>query len=94
MNANLKLLYPSLSESILDVVENAAREDFIEYCNIEEVPDEASYLLLAMCQERVNRLYSEGLTGESVGGSTVSLLTDYSDQVKKRLKQYKRIRVI
>lgn len=88
---HLQLFYPSISDKLLNLIIEEAISDFTQYTNSNEV-DEAEYLLLAMAKERVNQIGAEGFASESVGGSSVSFNSDYSERIKKQLNTYKHIR--
>lgn len=88
---HLQLFYPSISEKILELTIEEVINDFVQYTNY-AIADEAEYLLLAMAKERVNQIGAEGFSSESVGGSSVSFNSDYSDRIKKQLNTFKHIR--
>ena len=91
---NLKILYPSIGDAVLEMVIEQVEEDLLEYCNIQEIPENTSALLLAMAKEKINILGAEGFTTENVAGSSITLTGDYSAGIYKRLNKYKRIKTV
>lgn len=90
----LTILYPSVDEEVLELIHNQAQDFILDYCNLDEIPSELNGVLLAMCQESLNRLHSEGISVESAGGSSIQFLTDYSSGIYRRLKKHKHIRTV
>ncbi len=91
---NLELLYPSLDTDVISLVASQAESFVLDYCNLAEIPDALSSVLLDMCKQDINRMLAEGISAESAGGSTVTYESDYSPQVYKRLKKHKRLAVL
>ena len=94
LSEKLEVLYPSVSEEVVDIVIESAKDYIFTYCNILEVPESLNGTLLQMCKEDLNRIGSEGLTSESAGGSAVGYNSDYSDTVYKALNKHRRIRFL
>ena len=92
LSEKLEVLYPSVSEEVMDIVIESAKDYIYTYCNILEVPQSLNGTLLQMCREDLNRIGSEGLSSESAGGSSLSYNGDYSDTVYKALNKHRRIR--
>lgn len=92
MKNKLKLLYPSVDMEVIELVLEQAQSFILDYCNLEELPESLSSVLLEMSKQDLNRLRSEGITSEGGGGSSVSYETDYTKQVYKRLNKHKRIK--
>lgn len=92
MEAKLKLLYPSIDDSVIELVIEQAQSYVLDYCNLEQIPNELNSVLLDMCKQDLNRLRGEGLSSEGAGGSSISYEQDYTPQVYKRLKKHKRIK--
>lgn len=94
MEDKLSLLYPSIGADVLGLVISQAESFVLDYCNLAEIPDALSSVVLDMCKQDINRMLSEGISAESAGGSTVTYESDYSPQVYKRLKKHKRLAVL
>ena len=94
MEEKLALLYPSIDEEVIALVVEQAQSFILDYCNLEEIPDELNFILLDMCKQDINKLKSEGLSSESAGGSSLSYETDYTANVYKCLKKHKRIKTL
>ncbi len=94
MEDKLKLLYPSVDDSVVALVVEQAQSYVLDYCNLEEIPTALESVVLDMCKQDLNRLRAEGLTSESSGGSSLSYEQDYTPNVYKRLKKHKRIKVL
>lgn len=92
MEEKLKLLYPSVENSVIELVIEQAQSFVLDYCNLDTIPNELNSVLLDMCKQDLNRLKSEGLSSESAGGSTLSYNEDYTPNVYKRLKKHKKIK--
>lgn len=93
MEQKLQLLYPSVSPDIIQMVIEDNEAFILDYCNLAEIPESLSSVLLLMCQECINKLGAEGFSSEGAGGSSVSYVTDYSDRVYKRLNRHRLIKV-
>jgi hypothetical protein len=94
MEDKLRLLYPSIGADVLALVVSQAESFVLDYCNLAEIPDALSSVVLDMCKQDINRMLAEGIAAESAGGSTVTYESDYSPQVYKRLKKHKRLAVL
>ena len=94
MEAKLKLLYPSIDDSVIALVIAQAQSYILDYCNLEEIPSLLESVLFDMCKQDLNKLRAEGISSESAGGSTLSYEQDYTQNVYKRLKKHKRIRTV
>lgn len=90
----LSILFPNLDEEVMDVIIAKVRCFILDYCNVEEVPEALEAAALAMCEENISKLGSQGVSSESAGGSSVSYMDDYSPSVYRQLKKFRRIKVI
>lgn len=93
MIKKLKMLYPSVSDEVLNLVLENVQSFALDYCNLKGCPASMDTLLFKMCQEDLNKLGSEGFTNESVAGNSLSYLNDYSPLIYKRLNKHKHIRI-
>ena len=94
MEQKLKLLYPSVDDSVIALVIPQAQSYILDYCNLEEIPSLHESVLFDMCKQDLNRLRAEGISSESAGGSTLSYEQDYTQNVYRRLKKHKRIKTV
>lgn len=94
MEQKLKLLYPSVDDSVIALVIAQAQSYILDYCNLEEIPSLLESVLFDMCKQDLNRLRAEGISSESAGGSTLSYEQDYTQNVYRRLKKHKRIKTV
>ena len=94
MEQKLKLLYPSIDDSVIALVIAQAQSYILDYCNLEEIPAALESVVLDMCKQDLNRLRAEGLSSESAGGSSLSYEQDYTPNVYKRLKKHKKLKTV
>ena len=92
MQAKLQLLYPSIDAQVIALVIEQAQLFVLDYCNLEEIPTALESVVLEMCKQDLNKLRAEGFTNESAGGSSIGYVTDYTDNIYKRLKKHKRLK--
>lgn len=88
----LAILYPAIDSQVIGLVIEQAQAFVLDYCNIDEIPEELDSVILDMSKQDINKLLSEGFQSEGAGGSSVSYSTDYTEVVYKRLKKHKRIK--
>lgn len=94
MLEKLKLLYPSLEEGTLSLLLDAAKAFAVDYCGLAAYNTKLDSAVLRMVQEDVTALYSEGLSSESLEGSSVSYAGDYTDRVYRLLNRNKHVRTV
>ena len=94
MLEKLKLLYPSLQEETLSILLEAAKSFAADYCGLAAYSPKLDSAVLRMVQEDVTALYAEGLSSESLEGSSVSYAGDYTDRVYKLLNRNKHVRCV
>lgn len=94
VKSNLQVFYPSIPETTLDMVIEQCTEDFKEFTNLAVLPANTDALLIQMCKETINQIGSEGVSGESAAGTSLSYIEGYSKRVTSRLNQYKHIRTV
>ncbi len=94
MEEKLILLYPSVDIAVLALVIEQVQAFVLDYCNLEEIPESLSSVMLEMCKQDLNKMLSQGILSQSAGGSTVSYEQDYTQNVYKRLKKHKRIKTV
>lgn len=94
MEEKLILLYPSVDIAVLALVIEQVQAFVLDYCNLEEIPESLSSVMLEMCKQDLNKMLSQGISSQSAGGSTVSYEQDYTQNVYKRLKKHKRIKTV
>lgn len=94
MEENIKLLYPSVDNSVIALVLQQVQSFVLDYCNLEEIPSTLNPVLLDMCKQDLNKMLSEGISSQSAGGSTISYVQDYTPNIYKRLKKHKRIKTV
>lgn len=94
MIKKLKLIYPSIDISILNLIADNCEQDALDYCNLTQIPPEMESVIFRMAQETINKIGAEGFQSESSGGNSVSYSTDYSDAVYKRLNKHKKMRLV
>ena len=95
MNERLQLLYPSLDASLVSAAIEHAEDFALDYCNIEEIPSKLLGTIEKMARAELNLLKTEGLAGESAGGSSATYREDpYGPDIYKHLRKCKRIKVM
>lgn len=91
---NLKMLYPAIDESILNLSIDSAKQYAMDYCGIDVYDESLDGTVFRMVQEDINALGAEGFTSESAEGSSVSYSPDYSSRVYRALNRKKRVRTV
>lgn len=94
MLEKLKLLYPSLQEETLSLLLEAAQQFAADYCGLAAYSSKLDAAVLRMVQEDITALYSEGLSSESLEGTSVSYAGDYTDRVYRLLNRNKHVRTV
>ena len=94
MEEKLKLLYPSIDENVIALVVQQVQSFILDYCNLSEVPEGLSSVMVDMAKQDLNKMLSEGISSQSAGGSSVSYEQDYTQNIYKRLKKHKRIKTV
>ena len=90
LSEKLEVLYPSISDEIIEIVIEDIDNFILNYLNVDEVPAALAGTRLQMAKEDLNRIGAEGISSESAGGSTISYNGDYSDTVYKALNKHRR----
>lgn len=81
-----KLLKDLIEDSIHGV------KDFINYSDEEELPCGCISIVKELVIIKCNRLGTEGLSSQNVGGASESYLNDIPKPLKKQLYRYRKIR--
>lgn len=81
-----ELLKDLIKDSIQDV------KDFINYSDEEELPCGCISIVKELVIIKCNRLGTEGLSSQNVGGASESYLNDIPKPLKKQLYRYRKIR--
>ena len=80
--------------NLLSLLASGVIDDFMNYCNREDVPQKAHNLLLNMLLIRYNKLGVEGLASQSFSGISEGYLDGFSDDMKKQLNNYRKLGVL
>lgn len=92
MLKKLKLLYPALSDELLQLLLENAITFVCDYCHIDEVDSSLNATIFKIIQEDLSKIDSQGLSSESAGGVSVSYTSDYSPVIYASLNKHKRVR--
>lgn len=68
--------------------------DFKSYCNRDDVPSAADGVILAMVQQRYNRLGAEGLNSQSFNGVNENYINGYDTATVSLLNKFRKIRLL
>lgn len=80
--------------NLLSLLASGVIDDFMNYCNRNEVPDRAKNLLLNMLLIRYNKMGVEGLASQSFSGISESYIDGYPDEIRKQLNNYRKLMVL
>lgn len=95
--ARIKLLLNISDESkdaLLGELIDNAEEYVATYCNNANAAGSLSGAVVQMVIQDYNRMGAEGLKSESYSGASFSYQTEYSEDIMKQLRRYRKIGVI
>lgn len=87
---NVKVLLgitDSLQDELLRVIQRLTESHFKAYAGLDEVPDEASFIITEVMVKRFNRIGAEGVKSQKIGELTADYSLDdfavYEDIIKR-----------
>ena len=95
--AKVKLLLNITDESkdaLLNQLIDNAEEYVANYCNNANAANSLQSAIIQMVIQDYNRMGAEGLNSESYSGVSFNYQTEYSEDIMKQLRRYRKIGVI
>lgn len=90
----LKIRLPDATEAVLIQILDDAQSEILDYCNRDILLAKMEGLQRELATIYYNRQGSEGESSRSEGGVSVSYSTDIPDNIKHRLNNYRRLKVV
>ena len=81
-------------DALLSLLIENAEEYVAVYCNNASAVDSLSGAIISMVIQDYNTMGAEGLNSESYSGVTFNYQTEYSEDIMKQLRRYRKIGVI
>ncbi len=82
--------FPHIGVENLEMIVEVAKEDIINYCNLEEVPTGLSKTLLQMAIHKCNTMNEMGQTGVQ-GVLNISYDFNYPANIIKNLRRFRKL---
>lgn len=79
---------------LLETLIDLAISDFLDYCNLEEVPERATGLICSMVLVLYNRKEAYGIASQSFSGVSETFIDGYPANIVKQLNRYRKMRII
>ena len=95
--ARIKLLLgisDSSKDALLGELIDNAEEYVANYCNNADAANSLSGAIVQMVIQDYNRMGAEGLKSESYSGASFNYQAEYSEDIMKQLRRYRKIGVI
>lgn len=81
-------------DELLNILLEDAEGEILEFCNRDVLPVKAEALQRELAIIYYNRLGSEGESSRSEGGVSVSYSTDIPENIKNRLRAFRRLKLV
>lgn len=81
----------NFTDAILDFQLEAAGNDILNYCHIENVPKELEHVQIELALKRLNRMGQEGSKSYSEGGMSGSFDEYLTDDIKAQLRKFRKV---
>lgn len=81
-------------DALLNELIDNAEEYVANYCNNVNAAGSLSGAIVQMVVQDYNRIGAEGLNSESYSGASFNYQTEYSEDIMKQLRRYRKIGVI
>lgn len=76
-------------DNLIDLLLEQAKNEFLEYCHRDDIPDRADNVVIDMAVIKYNLLGSEGLSNQSYSGLSESY-ANYPPQLLHALNRYRK----
>ncbi len=77
-------------DTLINVLIEQAQSEFLNYCNRDEVPDNAAGVINDMVLVNYSKLGTEGLAAQSFSGISDSFIDGYPSNLIKALNRYRK----
>lgn len=83
-----------VNTTLIEALVDLAIFDFLDYCNLVEVPEAAKGLICSMTLVLYNRKDALGISSQSFSGISEAFIDGYPDNILKQLNRYRKMRII
>ena len=78
----------------LSLCADVARDEFMSYCNRDDVPEQAESLVGQIAVIRYNAIGTEGLISQGFSGTSESYCQEYPAHIKAQLDRFRRVKLL
>lgn len=79
---------------LIETLIDSAKQFVKTYTGCKYIDERFDNVIIKMVLEDYNRLGSEGISSQSIAGTSESYNNDYSDQIYKQLKRFRKVKFV